>query len=71
MIFKNLLFYSDVVQGDLAQSGVISDADLAAIMDRSHLELGVSGKPCPVPACGVGFEVVQGDDGASVLSNIN
>ena len=54
----------------LPQSGVISDADLAAVMDRSDLE-GVTPKgKAPLPSRGVGFEVVEDKSGKGLLSTV-
>jgi ATP-dependent DNA helicase len=54
----------------LPQSGVISDDDLKAVMDRSDLE-GVTPKgKAPLPSRGVGFEVVEDKSGKGLLSTV-
>merc|ERR1712118_169772 len=58
------LLQSDISKDDIAQSGVVSDKDLARLLDRSGLE---SGKPFK-GEIGKGFEVIPQKDGSSLLS---
>eukprot|EP00798_Chlamydomonas_sp_ICE-L_P024975 gene24975-10636_t len=57
-------------KSDVPQSGVVSDDDLAKLMDRKHLELG-STSACTCDASGVGFERVIGEVGGSMLDTIS
>ena len=60
------LLQSDISKDDIAQSGVVSDKDLARLLDRSGLE---SGKPFK-GEIGKGFEVIPQKDGSSLLKGI-
>jgi hypothetical protein len=61
------LLQGDSCSDDVAQSGVVDDATLARIMDRSHL-LGASA-PLPFAHRGVGYEVVAAAEG-NLLSGV-
>lgn len=50
-----------------AQSGVVDEAMLDQLMDRSHI---MRGEDAPYPKKGVGYEVVQQQKGASLLQTV-
>jgi hypothetical protein len=55
------------VGNDVPQSGVVDDATLARLLDRTHL---AQNKALPYPATGVGYEVVQATESSGLLSNV-
>jgi hypothetical protein len=61
------LLRADFTANDVPQSGVVDDAMLARLLDRTHLE---DGRPLPYPASGVGYEVVQAQESTGLLSNV-
>lgn len=63
------LLRADYSGDDVPQSGVVSDATLERLLNRSHLELNQSGV-LPYPASGVGYEVVVAQDSSGLLSNV-
>lgn len=60
-----------VTLDDIPQSGKVSDADLELLFDRRHLELHADPASVPYPPTGVGYEVIQGADDATLLASVN
>ena len=61
------LLKSDFTGDDVPQSGVVDDAMLEKLLDRTHL---AQQKSLPYPASGVGYEVVQASESSGLLSNV-
>ncbi|CAL5223570.1 g6105 [Coccomyxa viridis] len=57
----------DRKETDVAQSGVISEEMLEKLLDRTHLEKHIK---APYPDVGVGYEMVQANDGSGLLSGV-
>ena len=61
------LLKADFSGDSVPQSGVVDDATLERLLDRTHL---AQGKPLPYPATSVGYEVVTACEGTGLLSNV-
>lgn len=59
---------ADFMADDVPQSGVVDDAMLRRLLDRTHL---AEGKALPYALSGVGYEVVQNANESTMLQNIS